>query len=163
MNSLHTLHSRFLRERKFISNLSPMTIRFLTQSWNAFGRAMPSIMSPTQLNPDVLGDFIFAIRESGAVKPVTCNTYSRGVNCFLPSSSLPCRDHQSLVWLYFGFPLSFRDVEEMLAMRGVSLTYETIREWTFKFGQTYPNGLRRRSTRPRPPMAPRRRVSQSIS
>ncbi|HEV2883889.1 MAG TPA: IS6 family transposase, partial [Pyrinomonadaceae bacterium] len=51
------------------------------------------------------------------------------------------------VWLYFRFPLSFRDVEEMLAMRGVKLSYETIREWTLKFGQTYTNGLRRRSPR----------------
>jgi hypothetical protein len=33
------------------------------------------------------------------------------------------------VWLYFRFALSFRDVEEMLAMRGVSLSYETVREW----------------------------------
>src|SRR5882672_1273551 len=46
------------------------------------------------------------------------------------------------VWLYFRFPLSFRDVEEMLAMRGVALTYETVREWCLKFGQTYVNGLR---------------------
>jgi putative transposase len=52
------------------------------------------------------------------------------------------------VWLYFRFPLSFRDVEEMLVMRGVKLSYETIREWTLKFGQTYANGLRRRSPRP---------------
>ena len=41
------------------------------------------------------------------------------------------------VWLYFRFPLSFRDVEERLAMRGVVLSYETIREWCLKFGQTY--------------------------
>ena len=40
------------------------------------------------------------------------------------------------VWLYFRFALSFRDVEEMLAMRGVSLSYETVREWCLKFGQT---------------------------
>jgi len=52
------------------------------------------------------------------------------------------------VWLYFRFPLSFRDVEEMLAMLGISLSYETIREWCLKFGQTYANGLRRRSPRP---------------
>jgi putative transposase len=52
------------------------------------------------------------------------------------------------VWLYFRFSLSFRDVEEMLAMRGVSLSYETVREWCFKFGQTYANGLRRKSPRP---------------
>jgi putative transposase len=33
------------------------------------------------------------------------------------------------VWFYFRFALSFRDVEEMLAIRGVALSYETIREW----------------------------------
>ena len=52
------------------------------------------------------------------------------------------------VWLYFRFALSFRDVEEILAMRGVVLTYETVREWCLKFGQTYANNLRRRSPRP---------------
>src|SRR6202163_3090064 len=52
------------------------------------------------------------------------------------------------VWLYFRFALSFRDVEEMLAMRGVTLSYETVREWCFKFGQTYANGLRHKSPRP---------------
>jgi putative transposase len=52
------------------------------------------------------------------------------------------------VWLYFRFPLSFRDVEEMLAMRGVSLSYVTVREWCLKFGQTYANGLRHKSPRP---------------
>ncbi len=36
----------------------------------------------------------------------------------------------------------------MLAMRGVALTYETVREWCLKFGQTYANGLRHRSPRP---------------
>ena len=51
------------------------------------------------------------------------------------------------VWLYFRFTLSFRDVEEMLAMRGVTLTYETVREWCLKFGQTYANDLRRRVPR----------------
>src|SRR5215510_11278909 len=38
------------------------------------------------------------------------------------------------VWLYFRFALSLRDVEEMLAMRGVTVSYETIREWCLKFG-----------------------------
>ncbi len=52
------------------------------------------------------------------------------------------------VWLYFRFALSFRDVEEIMAMRGVRLTYETIKEWCRKFGQTFANELRRRPTRP---------------
>lgn len=46
------------------------------------------------------------------------------------------------VWLYFRFALSYRDVEEIMAVRGVTLTYETVREWCLKFGQTYANGLR---------------------
>lgn len=52
------------------------------------------------------------------------------------------------VWLYFRFSISYRDVEEMLAMRGISLSYETVREWCLKFGQTYANGLCRKSPRP---------------
>ena len=52
------------------------------------------------------------------------------------------------VWLYFRFALSFRDVEEMMSSRGVTLSYETIREWCLKFGQIYANDLRRRSPRP---------------
>src|SRR6266404_2649937 len=49
------------------------------------------------------------------------------------------------VWLYFRFSLSFPDVEEILAMRGVILTYEIVREWCLKFGQTYANRLRHKS------------------
>jgi len=52
------------------------------------------------------------------------------------------------VWLYFRFTLSFRDIEEILAMRGVILTYETVREWCLKFGQGYANDLRSKSPRP---------------
>ena len=52
------------------------------------------------------------------------------------------------VWLYFRFALSYRDVEEIMTMRGVTLTYETIREWCGKFGKTYANDLRRRRPRP---------------
>ena len=51
------------------------------------------------------------------------------------------------VWLYFRFALSYRDVEELLAERGVIVTYETIRQWSQKFGQTYANALRRRRPR----------------
>jgi putative transposase len=51
------------------------------------------------------------------------------------------------VWLYFRFLLSFRDVEELLTQRGIVVTYETIRQWTLKFGQTYANELRRRRPR----------------
>ncbi len=52
------------------------------------------------------------------------------------------------VWLYFRFSLSYRDVEELLAARGVTVTHETIRQWCQKFGQTLANQLRRRRARP---------------
>jgi putative transposase len=52
------------------------------------------------------------------------------------------------VWLYNRFPLSLREVEEMMMARGVVVSYEAIRGWCQKFGQTYANGLRRRRPRP---------------
>jgi putative transposase len=52
------------------------------------------------------------------------------------------------VWLYYRFPLSFREVEEMMLERGVVVTYETIRQWCRKLGQAFANGLRRRRARP---------------
>jgi hypothetical protein len=41
------------------------------------------------------------------------------------------------VWHYFRFGVSFRDVEEMMAARGVVVSYETIRRWCDKFGKQY--------------------------
>ncbi len=55
---------------------------------------------------------------------------------------------QHAVWLYFRFPLSFRDVEDLLAERGIDVSYETVRRWALKFGQAYARKLRQ--TRPRP-------------
>jgi putative transposase len=46
------------------------------------------------------------------------------------------------VWLYFRFPLSLREVEELMLERGVTVSYETVRRWCGKFGQTYANALR---------------------
>ncbi|MGX4694750.1 IS6 family transposase [Streptomyces sp. JNUCC 63] len=52
------------------------------------------------------------------------------------------------VWLYFRFPLSFREVEELMLERGVLVSHETVRRWCAKFGQACANGLRRRRSRP---------------
>src|ERR1700674_3136267 len=51
------------------------------------------------------------------------------------------------VWLYFRFSLSYRDVEEMMAERGVVVSYETIRECFQRFGQSYATRLRARRGR----------------
>src|SRR5471030_3069262 len=52
------------------------------------------------------------------------------------------------VWLYFRFTLSFRDVEDLMAERGIQVSSETIRCWTLKFGGLFAHNLRR--SRPRP-------------
>src|SRR6202795_3948444 len=49
------------------------------------------------------------------------------------------------VWLYFRFPLSLRMVEEMLAARGICVTYQTVRQWAAKFGETIANQIRQRA------------------
>ena len=54
------------------------------------------------------------------------------------------------VWLYFRFTLSFRDVEELLAQRGIEVSYETIRCWTIKFGPQIARNLKRRRPAPSP-------------
>ncbi|RPK32053.1 hypothetical protein EES39_39525 [Streptomyces sp. ADI92-24] len=52
------------------------------------------------------------------------------------------------VWLYFRFPLGFREVEELMLERGVIVSHETVLRWCAKFGQAHANGLRRRRPRP---------------
>jgi putative transposase len=52
------------------------------------------------------------------------------------------------VWLYFRFTLSFRDIEELLAARGIVVTYEAVRQWCLKFGHQYAKEIRRRRPRP---------------
>src|SRR5215218_8113670 len=52
------------------------------------------------------------------------------------------------VWLYLRFPLSYRDVEELLAERGIETSYETVRRWVLKFGAMFARNLRR--LRPQP-------------
>lgn len=54
---------------------------------------------------------------------------------------------QRAVWLYVRFTLSFRDVEELLAERGIEVSYETIRRWVTKFGP--PIARRLRHSRPK--------------
>ena len=55
---------------------------------------------------------------------------------------------QHAVWLYLRFTLSYRDVEELLAERGLDVSYETVRSWVLKFGPLIARRLRR--SRPRP-------------
>jgi hypothetical protein len=51
------------------------------------------------------------------------------------------------VWLYVRFTLSYRDVEDLLAERGLDVSYETVRRWVLKFGPMFAQELRRRRPR----------------
>src|ERR671913_2170711 len=55
---------------------------------------------------------------------------------------------QRAVWMYLRFTLSFRDVEELLAERGIVVTYESIRRWVLNFGPAIARRLRARRPRP---------------
>jgi putative transposase len=52
------------------------------------------------------------------------------------------------VWLYFRFHLSFRDVQDLLAVRSIIVSHEAIRHWCTTFGAAFAGGLRRRRARP---------------
>src|SRR5260370_27263584 len=55
---------------------------------------------------------------------------------------------QHAIWLYLRFTLSYRDVEELLAERGLDISYETVRRWVLKFGPSIARRLRRHRPRP---------------
>ncbi len=49
---------------------------------------------------------------------------------------------QSVVFLYHRYALSLREMEEMMLIRGIDVSYETIRRWSLKFGPNYKKNLR---------------------
>src|ERR1700716_1484305 len=55
---------------------------------------------------------------------------------------------QHAIWLYIRFTLSFRDVEDLLAERGIMLSYETVRRWVNHFGPMVAADLRKRRPKP---------------
>src|SRR5829696_5568356 len=57
---------------------------------------------------------------------------------------------QYAVWSYLRFTLSYRDVEDLLAERGLEVSYETVRRWVLKFGPAVAKRLRQRRPKPSP-------------
>jgi putative transposase len=54
---------------------------------------------------------------------------------------------QHAIWLYHRFPLSYRDVQELLHQHGIEVSHETLREWCIKFGPLFAEDLRHREPR----------------
>lgn len=65
---------------------------------------------------------------------------------------------QHAVWFYFRFTLSFRDLKELLARRGIEVSYETVHCWTIKFGPLIAGNLQRR----RQPSSPRWHLDEMV-
>ncbi len=55
---------------------------------------------------------------------------------------------QHAAWLYLRFTLSYRDAEDLLAERGLDISYETVRRWVLKFGPAIAKRLRQGRARP---------------
>jgi hypothetical protein len=58
---------------------------------------------------------------------------------------LSSRDHRAAVWLYFRFPLSLRHVGDLLAERGIGVSFQTVSEWVLKFSLEFARSLRPQS------------------
>lgn len=75
---LNGLFERFVKEKTFLLGVTPKTIRWYRQRWNAFTR---TIGTPDVLDRFVLNEFVIKLRESG-IKPRSCNVYICSINSF---------------------------------------------------------------------------------
>jgi transposase-like protein len=72
----------------------------------------------------------------------------KGHDYLVASHQFPPVVIRHAVWLYMRFTLSYRDVEDLLAERGLDVSYETVRRWVLKFGPLFARELRLRRPRP---------------
>lgn len=79
---LQLLFQQFLKERKYLRNVSPQTIEWYETAWTYFNRsATPCLTTSTSLTRESLEQFVYGLRDRG-VRPVTCNTWLRALNAF---------------------------------------------------------------------------------
>ena len=81
MDALSTLFARFLRERRFLKNVTPKTVIWYETAFQTLTRTVV-VSSPDDLSKSVLQDFVVGLRERG-LSPVSCNTYGKAINAFL--------------------------------------------------------------------------------
>jgi|SRR5271165_1554242 len=78
-----------------------------------------------------------------------------------PGYRFPPEIIRQAIWLYLRFTLSLRDVEDLLAERGVAVSYETVRRWVNHFGPMIGANLRKRRPKPHTTWHPRRGLSEN--
>jgi integrase/recombinase XerD len=78
---LTELFEQFVKERKYLKNVTPKTVIYYRNSWDSFSKFV-SAQLPEDLSRALLNQYVVQLRESG-IKPVSCNTYISGINAFL--------------------------------------------------------------------------------
>jgi integrase/recombinase XerD len=81
MSALSALFEQFLRERRFLKNVTPKTVTWYQNAFEALTRTVPA-SAPGDLTKPLLQDFVVRLRERG-LSPVSCNTYVKAINAFL--------------------------------------------------------------------------------
>ena len=87
MATLNSLSEQFLRERRYLKNVSPKTITWYETSWKSFCATQPLGLASTTIDSDHvvtrqhLNGFVVALRDRG-VRPVTVNTWLGAINAY---------------------------------------------------------------------------------
>ena len=81
MTTLTVLFEQFLKEKRYLKNVTPKTLDWYTSAWGAFTKSV-TVSEPGHLTRGKLSEFVVASRERG-LSPVTVNTWSKAVNAFL--------------------------------------------------------------------------------
>src|SRR5580704_10206361 len=86
-------------------------------------------------------------------RPGSCGSYGRPVTNGMKRISyggyrFPPTIIQQALWLYLRFTLSLRGVEDLLAERGITVSYESVRRWVIHFGPMIASDLRKRRPKP---------------
>lgn len=81
MSALSTLFKQFLRERRYLKNVTPKTVIWYENAFDALTRSV-AVSAPNDLTKPVLQEFVVRLRERG-LSPVSCNTYIKAINAVL--------------------------------------------------------------------------------
>lgn len=79
MDALPTLFERFLRERRYLKNVTAKAVVWYETAFLAFTRSV-RVAGLDDLSKPILQEFVVALRERG-LSPVSCNTYLKGPQC----------------------------------------------------------------------------------
>jgi integrase/recombinase XerD len=107
---MQELVEQFVKEKRFLKNVTSKTVRFYYQSLKTFNHAA-RCLTPSELNKTVLNECVVKMRESG-LSPISCNTYISGINSFL-------------TWLYENeYTKEHFKIKELRAERKVLQTFK---------------------------------------